>query len=483
MTVQISRLLLLSAGFLSLASFASNASTAALGAEPTLSFADIASRVRGSVVTVAAAVIDKHALAMKGKKGDTGEESGSGSQDDFSPSRPKQRPGEPPRQFTSIGSGFVIDPSGLVVTNNHVIEGGNAIYVILSDGTELKVDKIVGRDTKSDITVLKVTPKASAPLHAVSFGDSSATRVGDWVLAIGNPFGLDGTVTAGILSGRGRDINAGPYDDFLQTDAAINRGNSGGPLFNASGEVIGINTAIFSPSGGSIGLGFAIPSNNARHIVDQLERFGETRWGWIGVRLQTPSEDWAAGMHLPGAEGALIARIDKGGPADLAGLQEGDLILSFAGHPVKHARQLPRFIAQAPIGEEVEATIMRAGERKSVKIKVARLDAASPEVSSAPPRSKHQKYGKISFEPLADDARPQIAAGTGALGAVASAAAAKSLMPGDVVAEAAHQKVRTVEELETRLDELRRMGRTEALLTVEKPSGAILFAPLALREE
>ena len=218
-----------------------------------------------------------------------------------------------------------------------MIEGGNAIYVILSDGTELKVDKIVGRDTKSDITVLKVTPKASAPLHAVSFGDSSATRVGDWVLAIGNPFGLDGTVTAGILSGRGRDINAGPYDDFLQTDAAINRGNSGGPLFNASGEVIGINTAIFSPSGGSIGLGFAIPSNNARHIVDQLERFGETRWGWIGVRLQTPSEDWAAGMHLPGAEGALIARIDKGGPADLAGLA-GRRSHPFLRRPSRQAR-------------------------------------------------------------------------------------------------------------------------------------------------
>ncbi len=486
MTVQSSRLLLLSAGLISIASFAGSASSATLGAEPSQSFADIASRVRSSVVTVAAAVVDKHALAMRGKKGDTGEESSRG--DDFSPSRPKQRPGEPPRQFTSIGSGFVIDPSGLVVTNNHVIEGGNAIYVILSDGTELKVDKIVGRDPKSDITVLKVTPKASAPLRAVSFGDSSRTRVGDWVLAIGNPFGLDGTVTAGILSGRGRDINAGPYDDFLQTDAAINRGNSGGPLFNASGEVIGINTAIFSPSGGSIGLGFAIPSNSARRIVDQLERYGETRWGWIGVRLQTPSEDWAAGMHLPGAEGALIARVDKGGPAGLAGLQEGDLILSFGGQAIKHARQLPRYIAEAAIGEEVDASILRAGERKSVKIKVGRLeDAATPELSSAPPRPKRQKFGKMSFEPLTDDARTQFVAGADAEGAVAAAelgvTAGKPLKPGDVVVEAGHQKVRTVEELETRLDELRRTGRTEALLTVEKPSGAIVFASLPLRGE
>jgi serine protease Do len=483
MTVQSSRLLLLGAGLLSLASFAVSASSPALGAESGLSFADVASRVRGSVVTVAAAVIDKHAIAMKGKKGDPGEESGRG-QDDFSPSRPKQKPGEPPRQFSSIGSGFVIDPSGLIVTNNHVIEGGNAIYVILSDGTELRVDKIVGSDPKSDITVLKVTPKASAPLRAVSFGDSSRTRVGDWVLAIGNPFGLDGTVTAGILSGRGRDISAGPYDDFLQTDAAINRGNSGGPLFNASGEVIGINTAIFSPSGGSIGLGFAIPSNSARRIVDQLQRYGETRWGWIGVRLQTPSEDWAAGMHLTAPEGALIARVDKGGPADLAGLEEGDLVLSFAGYPIKHARQLPRYVAQAAIGEEVEASILRAGERKSLKIKVGRReDATAPALSSAPSRPKRQKFGKMSFEPLANDPQTRADAEGVVIAGDSRIAAGKAFEPGDVVVEAAQQKVRTVEELENRLGELRRIGRTEALLTIEKPSGAIVFASLPLGDE
>ena len=201
--------------------------------------------------------------------------------------------------------------SGLIVTNNHVIEGGNAIYVILSDGSELKVDKVIGRDPKTDVTLLKVTPKASKPLTPVPLATSGRMRVGDWVIAIGNPFGLNGTVTAGIISGRGRDISAGPYDDFLQTDASINRGNSGGPLFNALGEVIGINTAIFSPSGGSIGLGFAIPSNTARRIVDQLKRYGETRWGWIGVRLQTPSDDLANGFHLASAEGALIARIER----------------------------------------------------------------------------------------------------------------------------------------------------------------------------
>ena len=384
----------------------------------------------------------------------------------------------------------MIDPSGLVVTNNHVIEGGNAIYVILADGTELRVDKVIGRDPKSDITLLKVTPKGSKPLPAVSFGDFSRARVGDWVIAIGNPFGLDGTVTAGILSGRGRDINAGPYDDFLQTDAAINRGNSGGPLFNASGEVIGINTAIFSPSGGSIGLGFAIPSNTARRIVDQLEHYGQTRWGWIGVRLQTPSEDLAAGMHLASAVGALVARVDKGSPADAAGLAEGDLILSFGGSPIKHARQLPRFIAQAPIGEDVEAVILRGGEHKTVKVKIGRQeDAAAPEAINAPEsRSKRQKVGKIGFAPLTEGARKLFSVADGIEGAAVSIgcpglAGGPSLQPGDVVVEAAQQRIRTLDELQARLDELRRLSRTEALLTVKRPDGSIHFASLPLARE
>ena len=414
MTVQQSRLLLLGAGILALSCFADASPSQGFGTEgAAVSFAEVTGRVRNSVVTVAAAVADKRSAALRSKK--SADEESSGPKDDFSPARPKQRPGEPPRQFTSIGSGFIIDASGIVVTNNHVIEGGNVIYVILADGTEFKVDKIIGRDPKTDISVLKVTPKAPVQLHAVPLGDSSQMRVGDWVIAIGNPFGLDGTVTAGILSGRGRDINAGPYDDFLQTDAAINRGNSGGPLFNAGGEVIGINTAIFSPSGGSIGLGFAIPSNTVRRIVDQLERFGEPRWGWIGVRLQTPSDDWAAGQNLPRPEGAVVARIEKGGPAELAGLEEGDVILSFAGNEVKHARQLPRFVAQAAIGEDAEAVIQRAGERKSVKIKVGQLEPLAPEASGAPAKQKRQKVGKIGYEPLTDAGRAQLADAKGAL--------------------------------------------------------------------
>jgi len=432
--------LFIGAGMLAVACLAGASPSFAVDARSDLSFADIAARVKNSVVTVAAAVVDNRQAGRLGRGRESRAEGGeSQSFEDFSPLRPKRGLGEPARQFTSIGSGFIIDPSGLIVTNNHVIEGGNAIYVIFADGSELKVDKIIGRDPKTDITLLKVTPKASKPLHAVPFGDSGRMRVGDWVIAIGNPFGLNGTVTAGIISGRGRDINAGPYDDFLQTDASINRGNSGGPLFNALGEVIGINTAIFSPSGGSIGLGFAIPSSTAQHILDQLKRYGETRWGWIGVRLQTPSEDLANGFHLASAEGALIARVEKGGPADEAGLLEGDLVLSFAGSEVKHARQLPRIVAQAPIGEEADVVILRSGERKTLKVKVGLLDESGPAGASSP-HGKPKRH-KISFQTLSKENREQFSLASEAEGAVVTGSKAQEitnglLKPADVIIEA-----------------------------------------------
>ena len=479
--------LFIGAGLLAFLCVAGTSRSFAMDARSDLSFADIAARVKNSVVTVAAAVVDARQAGRRGRGRESRAEGGEAqSFEDFSPLRPKRGPGEPVRQFTSIGSGFIIDPSGLIVTNNHVIEGGNAIYVILSDGSELKVDKVIGRDPKTDITLLKVTPKASKPLHAVPFGNSGRMRVGDWVIAIGNPFGLNGTVTAGIISGRGRDINAGPYDDFLQTDASINRGNSGGPLFNAVGEVIGINTAIFSPSGGSIGLGFAIPSSTAQRIVDQLQRYGETRWGWIGVRLQTPSDDLANGFHLASTAGALIARVDRGGPADTAGLLEGDLVLSFAGAEVKHARQLPRIVAQAPVGEEADVVILRGGERKTLKVKVGLLEESRGPVASSP-HGKPRRH-KISFQSLSDENREQFSLAGDAEGAVVAGAQAQeitngSLKPGDLIIEAAHQRVRSLEDLENRLAELQRMPRSEALLTIQDRDGGIRFASLPLGDD
>ena len=479
--------LLLGAGVLAIACMAGVPRSFAVDARSDLSFADVASRVRNSVVTVAAAVVDNRQAGRFSRGRESRAEGGqSQSFEDFTPLRPKRGPGEPVRQFTSIGSGFIIDQSGLVVTNNHVIEGGNTIYVILADGSELKVDKVIGRDPKTDITLLKVTPKASKPLNAVPFGDSAKMRVGDWVIAIGNPFGLNGTITAGIISGRGRDINAGPYDDFLQTDASINRGNSGGPLFNALGEVIGINTAIFSPSGGSIGLGFAIPSNTAQRILDQLKRYGETRWGWIGVRLQTPSDDLASGFHLASAEGALIARVDKGSPADQAGLQEGDLVLSFAGSDVKHARQLPRIVAQANVGEEADMVILRGGQRKSLRVKVGLLEEFhGPAIP--PPHGKSKRH-KISFQSLSEENREQFSLAGDAEGAIVTDAQAQEVTngqvrPGDLIVEAAHHRVRSLEDLEERLAELRSLSRPEALLTIQDRDGGVRFASLPLGDD
>jgi serine protease Do len=479
--------LFIGVGLLAFVCVAGASRSFAMDARPDLSFADIAARVKSSVVTVAAAAVDARQAGRLNRGRESRAEGGEAqSFEDFSPLRPKRGPGEPVRQFTSIGSGFIIDSSGLIVTNNHVIEGGNAIYVILSDGSELKVDKVIGRDPKTDVTLLKVTPKASKPLSAVPFGDSGRMRVGDWVMAIGNPFGLNGTVTAGIISGRGRDIAAGPYDDFLQTDASINRGNSGGPLFNAVGEVIGINTAIFSPSGGSIGLGFAIPSNTAQRVIDQLKRYGETRWGWIGVRLQTPSDDLANGFHLASTAGALIARLDKGGPADMAGLLEGDLVLSFAGSEVKHARQLPRIVAQAPVGEEAEMVILRGGERKTLKVKVGLLEEPRGQVAS-PPHAKPRRH-KINFQSLSNENREQFSLADDAEGVMVSGAQAQDitngqLKSGDLIVEAAHERVRSLEDLENRLAELQRMSRSEALLTIQDRDGGIRFASLPLSDD
>src|ERR1700728_2000527 len=237
-----------------------------------------------------------------------------------------------PRRVNSLGSGFIIDASGLVVTNNHVIADADEINVILNDGTKLTA-QLVGKDSKSDLALLRV--HSDKPLKAVKFGDSDKMRLGEWVVAIGNPFSLGGTVTAGIVSANHRDINSGPYDNYIQTDAAINRGNSGGPLFNLDGEVIGVNTAIISPSGGSIGIGFAIPSDSAMPVIDQLRQYGETRRGWLGVRIQQVTDDIADSLSIKPPHGALVAGIDDKGPAKPGGIEAGDVVVKFDGHDIQ----------------------------------------------------------------------------------------------------------------------------------------------------
>ncbi len=297
----------------------------------------------------------------------------------------------PDRKVTAQGSGFVIDgKEGLIVTNNHVIDGADEITISFADGHKLTVEKILGKDSKTDLALLKVTPKK--PLAQVAFGSSSSLKVGDWVMAIGNPFGLGGSVSVGIISAKQRDINTGPYDDYLQTDAAINRGNSGGPLFNMDGEVIGVNTAIISPSGGSIGIGFAVPSDSAVVVLDQLRQYGETRRGWLGVNVQSVAEEMAESYGLREGVGARVASVAAEGPAAKAGIQQDDVIVKFDGKEVGSVRGLPRLVSQTQIGREVEIEVSRKGQRRTFKVTIGRLaeeakPARKPGVRT-PPKSR-----------------------------------------------------------------------------------------------
>src|SRR5262249_31719232 len=275
-----------------------------------------------------------------------------------------------PRRVNSLGSGFIVDADGLVVTNNHVIADADEVNVILNDGTALRAE-VIGRDQRPDLALLKVKP--TKPLKAVKFGDSDKLRLGEWVIAIGNPFSLGGTVTAGIVSARNRDIQSGPYDNYIQTDASINRGNSGVPLFNLDGEVVGINTAIISPSGGSVGTGFSVPAKTAVPVIEQLRQYGETRRGWLGVRIQQVTDEIADSLNLKPTRGALVAGIDEKGPAKPAGIEAGDVIVKFDGKDVKEMRDLPRIVADTPVGKDVDVTIVRKGKEESRTVKVGRL--------------------------------------------------------------------------------------------------------------
>tara|TARA_B100000700_G_scaffold277431_1_gene324784 strand:- start:640 stop:2160 length:1521 start_codon:yes stop_codon:yes gene_type:complete len=327
------------------------------------SFADLAERLLPSVVNISTTQAQKQ--SEEGGPQVPQFPEGSPFQEFFKEFFDRQQRGAPQRRATSLGSGFVISENGFVVTNNHVIAEADEITVTLHNDTRLKA-KLIGRDPKTDLALLKVEPKS--PLVAVPFGDSGKTRVGDWVVAIGNPFGLGGTVTAGIVSARQRDINSGPYDDFIQTDASINRGNSGGPMFNLKGQVIGINTAIFSPTGGSVGIGFAIPSNLARPIIEQLQKFGKARRGWLGVRIQTVTKEIAQSLGLEKATGALVASLSKDGPAARYNIKVGDVILKFDNKIVGEMRRLPRIVAETSIGKAVSVEVWRNG--KSIRLPV-----------------------------------------------------------------------------------------------------------------
>ncbi len=390
----------------------------------------------------------------------------------------RNRP-EGPQQETSLGSGFVIDPDGYIVTNNHVIQGATEVTVRLQDGTELSAE-VIGSDNKTDLALIKV--EAPAPLAYVSWGDSDAVRIGDWVIAIGNPFGLGGSVTAGIVSARQRDINAGPYDDFIQTDAAINRGNSGGPMFDMGGGVIGVNTAIFSPSGGSIGIGFAIPSNQARVVIDQLREFGFTRRGWIGVRIQSVDAELAEGRGLDAPTGALVANVSPGGPAEVAGIVAGDVILTFDGKSVHDMRQLPRIVAETPIGKTVDVVVWRDRTEKALRLEVGELDeqeaaAAAPEQPTMPEQGEVPLIG-LSVASLTPEIRQAFEIGEEVTGVVItevdanSSAAEKGLQPGDVIIDVDQKPVVSPADVDTRVQEARDNGQRVVTLLIERRGDA-----------
>ncbi len=398
------------------------------------------------------------------------------------PNQPQQQ-----RKATSLGSGFIIDKAGIVVTNYHVIQDADEITVILHDDTTLQAE-IVGRDPKTDLAVLRVKPESELP--AVPFGDSDAIRVGDWVMAIGNPFGLGGTVTAGIVSARGRNINSGPYDDFIQTDASINRGNSGGPLFNMDGQVVGINTAIFSPSGGSIGIGFSIPAATAKNVIDQLVKYGRTRRGWLGVRIQEVTGEIAESLGLKDTTGALVASVTEKSPAEDGDIKAGDVILKFAGRDVSEMRQLPRIVAETEIGKKVPVLVWRDGKQVTTFVEVGELQeeeevAAVEEGDLKPGAETAIAELGLTLGGLSDEARKQYSLRSDLKGVLVTsvdpngAAAEKGFQPGDVIVEASQEEVHSPSEVAEKIEAAKKAGRKSILLLVEGQAG-LRFVALRL---
>ena len=396
-----------------------------------------------------------------------------------------------PRKTNSLGSGFIVDTSGIAVTNNHVIADADEINIIMNDGTKIKAE-LVGVDKKTDLAVLKFKPPAK-PLVAVKFGDSEKLRLGEWVIAIGNPFSLGGTVTAGIVSARNRDMNTGPYDSYIQTDASINRGNSGGPLFNLDGEVVGVNTLIISPTGGSIGIGFAVPSKTVVGVVDSLRQFGELRRGWLGVRIQQVTDEIAESLSIKPARGALIAGVEEKGPAKPAGIEPGDVVVKFDGKDIKEPKDLSRVVADTAVGKEVDVVIIRKGKEEIRKVTLGRLQDDKAVQTAAKTKDEPveklvtQKALGLDLATLSKDLRTRYKIKDTVKGVIVtgvdtgSDAAEKRLSAGDVIVEVAQEAVANAADIKKRVDQLKKDGKKSVLLLVSNAEGELRFVALGVQ--
>ena len=383
------------------------------------------------------------------------------------------------------------DGTGIVVTNNHVIDGADEINVILQDNTSIRAE-LLGTDPRTDVAVLRI--RTDKPLTAVSWGNSDEAQVGDWVIAIGNPFGLGGSVTAGIVSARGRDIRQGLYDDFIQTDAAINRGNSGGPLFNMAGQVVGINTAIYSPTGGSIGIGFSIPANLAQGVVRQLAEGGRVRRGWLGVNIQQVTDEIAESLGLRGgARGALIARAQEGAPAAAAGIRNGDVVLRFNNQEVREMRTLPRIVAETAVGSQVPVVVWRDGKEETLTVTLGELpneaqQANAPAQQQTPRGDRPVELSGLGLrvQGVTAELRERFRLRPDQRGVVVvevlpnTPGAEREIRPGDVIVEVQQERVTTPQELQERIERLRRQGRATALFLIESQQQGQRFVPLRL---
>ncbi|MDC0738206.1 Do family serine endopeptidase [Cognatishimia sp. SS12] len=446
------------------------------------SFAELAESVSPAVVNITTSTV------VAGRTGPQGiVPEGSPFEDFFREFQDRQGDGDRPRRSSALGSGFVISEDGYVVTNNHVIDGADEILVEFFTGAEL-VATVVGKDPNTDIALLKV--ESEAPLPFVSFGDSDLARVGDWVMAVGNPLGQGFSVSAGIVSARNRALS-GTYDDYIQTDAAINRGNSGGPLFNMDGEVVGVNTAILSPNGGSIGIGFSMASNVVTRVVDQLQEFGETRRGWLGVRIQNVTEDMIDAVEgLEKAAGAMITDVPEG-PALDAGLKAGDVILSFDGKDVEDVRGLVREVGNTAVGKAVRVVVLRDGKTQTLKVTLGRREEAEAAVPAAAPASPDEpselQVLGLTLTPVTQELRDQLGLDADSTGLVVSnvdetsKAFEKGLRSGDLIVEASQQKLFALSDLEARIEEAEDAGRKSILLLVRR-GGEPRFVALGLAE-